>query len=183
MSVLNNLEISQIDRVLILGGYTGESTDRFLSAADCTIVVLEPVQEYFHLLEKRFQDERRLRFFNYGVANADRSVNIYVNGQTTSAFEEFGTPQLVQLRDISNVLEEIGGVDILEINIEGGEYDVLERLIEVDLLREIRILLIQFHTTVEGHESRRANIRDHLRKSHTETFNYEYVWERWDLSI
>jgi hypothetical protein len=61
-------------------------------------------------------------------------------------------PQLILLRDISKVFGELGGVDIPEINIEAGEYEALERLIGLGVLREIRILVIQFHTTVEDHE-------------------------------
>lgn len=182
-STLSNLKIEPADKVLILGGYIGDSAARFLSNSNCEVVVLEPIKEYFKVLENRFRGNPRVRILNFGASNKDSTSTIYVNGQTTSEFEAFGTPEVVHLRDISKVIEEINRVDILEINIEGGEYEVLDKLLESESVLNIRTLLIQFHTTVENHELRRANIRSRLRISHTEIFNYEYVWERWDLSI
>ena len=41
-----------------------------------------------------------------------------------------------------------GKIDLLKINIEGGEYEVLENLIENDLIKNIDNIQIQFHDFV-----------------------------------
>ena len=179
-SVVAGLESRQTDRILILGGFTGDSVERFSKIPHREIVVVEPIDFYYLSLKQRFRNSTSIKVLNIGVANSTRSEILYSNGQTTSSFDQSGNPEKVSLVDISSLFDQIGNVDILEINIEGGEYEVLQRLIEVHRLSTIRTLVIQFHTIVGGHEELRALIRTSLRLTHKEIFNYHYVWERWD---
>jgi FkbM family methyltransferase len=168
---------------LVLGGYIGESVERFSKMPHAEIVVVEPIAHYFSELQKRFENSEKIRLLNVGVANSTRFEILYSSGQTTSQFDQFGLPETVSFIDISILLNQIGNVDVIEINIEGGEYEVLQRLIEVEGILAIRSLVIQFHPNVENHEELRSAIRKSLRQTHREVFNYHYVWERWDRFI
>lgn len=180
LTVVAGLGSKQTDRILILGGYTGDSVERFSRAPHSEIIVVEPIDFYFTTLRHTFRNSIRIKILNVGVANSTRSETLYSNGQTTSSFDQSGSPEIVQLVDILSLLDQIGNVDILEINIEGDEYEVLQRLIDVQLLSTIRTLIIQFHAIVRNHEELRVLIRKSLRLTHREVFNYHYVWERWD---
>jgi hypothetical protein len=72
-------------------------------------------------------------------------------------------------------------VDLLKLNIEGAEYDVLDRIIELNLLPHIKNIQIQFHRFVPDCERRRNVIRNYLSKTHTCVWNYDWIWEGWKL--
>lgn len=69
----------------------------------------------------------------------------------------------------------------MKINIEGGEYNLVKKLIDSDLIEKIKYLQIQFHNFVENSEQKRQNLRFKLTRTHIEMWNYEFVWESWRL--
>ncbi|MGH8977302.1 MAG: FkbM family methyltransferase, partial [Acidimicrobiia bacterium] len=70
-------------------------------------------------------------------------------------------------------------VDLCKVNIEGGEYDLFDRLIETVWLARIRILLIQFHEWHPNAYARRRAIRRAFSRTHDEVWDYPFVWEMW----
>jgi hypothetical protein len=69
----------------------------------------------------------------------------------------------------------------LKLNIEGAEYDVLDRLATAGVLPRIRSLVIQFHRVVPESDRRRDMIQAKLAQTHHLVFDYPFVWERWEL--
>ncbi len=67
----------------------------------------------------------------------------------------------------------------MEINIEGGEYEVLPRLIDVGMVKDIDRLQIQFHSFVDNAAARREDIQSKLAKTHEMVWCYDFVWECW----
>ena len=67
------------------------------------------------------------------------------------------------------------------MNIEGSEYELLEEIIESGNILKITHLQIQFHNFVENATEQRKNIRNKLKKTHTNIFNFPFIWERWDI--
>lgn len=82
--------------------------------------------------------------------------------------------------DIAKFLNE--EVALMKINIEGGEYLLLNYIIEKGLHKNIKNLQIQFHE-VEGMEYELAYkmLVSELSKTHKLTWHYPYVWENWKL--
>jgi hypothetical protein len=76
-------------------------------------------------------------------------------------------------------MESATQIDLLEMNIEGAEFDVLPGLIETGAVAFVNNLLIQFHNNDNLHEIQRAQIRLALSETHREVFCYEWVWELW----
>jgi Methyltransferase FkbM domain len=87
----------------------------------------------------------------------------------------------VEIRDVAPVFAELDAerIDLLKMNIEGAEFDVLERLAETGWIDRIDELLIQFHDWAPAAPRRRRMIRRVLARTHTEVWNYPWVWERW----
>ena len=69
----------------------------------------------------------------------------------------------------------------MKINIEGGEYDLLEHLIETGFVKNIFDLQIQFHDFIPNARGRMENIQKKLKKTHKLSYQYEFVWESWKL--
>ena len=104
-----------------------------------------------------------------------------MNEYSTSTFIETKNKRRIQKYDIVDFLESLEILPtVLEINIEGGEYDVLERLITSGILSKIEKYVVQFHNYNIECEINRARIRLELSKTHQCVFNYEWIWERWE---
>ena len=70
-------------------------------------------------------------------------------------------------------------VDLMKINIEGGEYDGLDKLVGTGLIKGIKSIQVQFHDFVPDAEKRVKDIHDKLQVTHIPTYQYEFVWENW----
>lgn len=82
--------------------------------------------------------------------------------------------------DVARVFGEIGtSIACLKLNIEGGEYEVLERLLETNHIVLCDSLLIQFHRQPAGYRESYENIVAALQKTHVQVWCYEMVWEKW----
>ena len=85
----------------------------------------------------------------------------------------------MEFKEVS-VLKEIptNFFDLAKMNIEGGEYELIEALDRSDFLKTIRTILVQFHNfNGENHNQARLT----LEKTHAPVWQFDYVWERWDL--
>jgi hypothetical protein len=67
----------------------------------------------------------------------------------------------------------------MKINIEGGEYELLPRMIESGIIDKIKLLQIQFHEISEDSLSQMNKIREKLKSTHNQVFAYPFVWECW----
>jgi hypothetical protein len=72
-------------------------------------------------------------------------------------------------------------VDVIAINCEGGEYEILPRILELGLATRFVNILVQFHLLGESAHAKRDEIRNQLRQTHDEVFSYPFVWELWRL--
>ena len=101
--------------------------------------------------------------FEFGLGGSDASVQLALEGPGSTIYASPGASRTTdaQIRDVVGVLDELSldDIDLCKVNIEGGEYDLFDRLIEADWLRRIRILLIQFHEWHPKAYTRRRAIR------------------------
>jgi FkbM family methyltransferase len=179
-----------------VGGYEGEWTGQILShagdqEADAIAVhVFEPEPTSIEQLRHSYGEDSRVHIHPYGLAGHDRLERMALGGLGTSQFKSgsqsgfFGTLEL-ELRDVEAVLTTLGieHVDVMMINIEGGEYELLDRLYETDWLPRIGCVLVQFHEFgPDAYRARRRNRRQ-LAESHRCTWNFKWVFERWDRDV
>ncbi|MGY3211138.1 FkbM family methyltransferase [Mucilaginibacter sp. HD30] len=78
-------------------------------------------------------------------------------------------------------LNKVVWADLIKINIEGGEYDILLRMIESGLISKIKRLQIQFHELEKDSFNKMNKIREGLLLTHRPINQYEFVWEDWIL--
>ncbi|WP_126446649.1 FkbM family methyltransferase [Sulfuricystis multivorans] len=172
--------------VIDVGGYVGDFANAIHGRYGCRVLVFEPVGEYYRYCVSRFAGNPKVEVFNYGLGSRNASLPIKLEGDGSSFLEGEVTSRgqnLAQLRRADKVLESMGvdRVDLMKINIEGGEYDLLDLLIDTNWIGRIQFLQIQFHNFVPKAAERRQAIRSKLARSHTQMWNYEFVWESWIL--
>jgi hypothetical protein len=123
-----------------------------------------------------------IRVHAVGVSASQKDSVIHLAADSSSTFRSDGESKPISLIDASELCNHCGHnrIDLIKINIEGEEYDVLDRLIEVGLIRSFRNIQVQFHDFVPDAVERMKAIQNKLRLSHRITYQYEFVWENWE---
>jgi FkbM family methyltransferase len=175
-----------IDSIVFdLGGYHGDFAEAVSTRYGCKVYIFEPVPEFYQKCVQRFQHNSKIICFNYGLSSANGSLNIGLaeNSSSFASPHAQGPTLQVRVRSIVECIRELGltRIHLMKINIEGGEFDVLPAIIMSDDIEKVEHLQIQFHNFVDNSEERRNTIRASLGNTHTEMWNYEFVWESWKL--
>lgn len=185
--VLLRLEypLNQSSIVIDVGGYLGDFAQDIYNKYGCRVYLFEPVAEFYQECVKRFEGNSSILCFNYGLSATSRFLDIALE-DNASSFENVRAgikTQVAQLRTVTEVLEELGleNIDLIKINIEGGEFELLPALIESGFIKNIRYLQVQFHDFIKDAADKRLQIRQLLDKTHREMWNYDFVWESWEL--
>ena len=176
---------------LDVGAFHGRWAARVHEKYQARIYAFEPDPLSIELLHQRFADTPEIQCLPYGLGGADARLELIQRGMGSTLYAHGGQgersgagadhPVAVEVRDIVGVLDELGhaDIDIIKLNIEGAEYEVLERLMAADRLNQIRVYTIQFHEWHPGAHRRRRRIQRALARTHTKVWDYPFVWEQW----
>jgi len=169
--------------VLDVGGYNGDWAARIHERYRCRVYVFEPVPEFYERIRERFSGVEAVQVFNYGLSDADAMMPISLSADGSSVFHQNRQHIDIRLRDIDVVLQELGIRDIalIKMNIEGGEYALLQRMLDKDIVPHCRDIQIQFHDFVPDAQSLRLGLRERLARTHELTYDYYFIWENWRL--
>lgn len=169
-----------------VGAFEGRWSSRVSARYGCTIDAFELSPEFFGVMRAVAQEHPGVRSHEYGLGGRNEDVRVSQTNLGSSVFVNPVSGEDVQwiegrIRDIAEVWTELGWgrVDVMKMNIEGGEYDVLDRLIETGLHTKVDCLFIQFHEWIPNAYARRRRIRRALRHTHEEVWGYPWVWEKW----
>jgi FkbM family methyltransferase len=167
--------------VFDVGGYRGDFTEKIAARYDSWVYVFEPVPAFFDLLVERFRSNPKVKIFNFGLSKRDGVASIALSDNGSSVYRRADATASIQMRDIRSIVEEleVKRIDLIKINIEGGEYVLLSRMLEEDILPMCQDLQIQFHRFYPNAKALRAEIRSALRRTHTLTYDYPFIWENW----
>lgn len=167
--------------VFDVGGYLGDWAEPIYDRYKSTIHVFEPVPEFYEKLHNRFANNPRIQVHNFGLSNYTGDAEFAQLDNQSSAFIQNGSSLKVKMKDIIEFMDEqkIKHVDLMKINIEGGEYDLLNRLVEQKRLDQFENLQIQFHDFFDDAAQRVAKLRNAFKISHYPTYMFDFVWENW----
>lgn len=171
--------------VLDLGGYEGQWASDIFAMYCCHIAVFEPVRAFARSIETRFQHNPKIRVLPFGLGGGTRKERISLCQDGSSIFKVAKRQEEIQIIDIVEWLqhEDRNTVDLMKVNIEGGEYELLERLIDADRIRAFRHIQVQFHRIASDSPARMERIQEQLGSTHHVTYQYPYVWESWTRNV
>jgi FkbM family methyltransferase len=171
--------------VFDLGGYHGDFASAIHDRYGCKVYIFEPVPEFHQKCVTRFLGNKKIVCLNFGLSSSDNWLDIGIaeNASSFSSPHAKGAMQRVQVRSIVDCIYDQGidRIDLMKINIEGGEFDVLPAIIESGDIRKVQYLQVQFHNFVDNAAKQRAVIRSQFENTHTEMWSYDFVWESWKL--
>lgn len=172
--------------VFDLGGYEGQWASDLYSMYNCTIYIFEPYLPFAENIKKRFRHNANISIFAYGLGAKTERVG-FVNLDNSSKIVNVESKNNKEFIDIVSVMDflrvnNIDHVDLVKINIEGAEYDLLESIIDNHQVTLFKNIQIQFHDFLFPNAKERMDkIKSQLSKTHTLTYEYEFVWENWQL--
>jgi len=186
--LLHEADIDSNSIVIDAGAYTGEWAQEMLDRYNPVVHAFEPDPRNYSQLEKKAHANSRLIPHDFGLGDKNESVRMTLEYLGSTIFSDGNDKKdvpsaEVEIRDIASTWEALAfdHVDLMKINIEGAEFPLLERMIELELLQNVGCFLIQFHEWHPGAYRRRRNIREALSKSHQLVWDYHFVWEKWIL--
>jgi FkbM family methyltransferase len=165
-----------------VGGYEGDWAAEIAARYRSRIEIFEPVPEYTARVRERFRRNPRVSVHQFGLGGSTRSDTIQLNADGSSIFATGGETTAIRIIDIVDKLadSEVSEIALLKLNIEGAEYELLDRLIESGEIARFRAIQVQFHDFVPDAEARMHSIQDALGRTHRRTYSFPWVWEGWE---
>jgi len=167
--------------ILDLGGYHGDWTLGMIERFGCHSYIFEPVQDYVAALNRLFAEEPSVVVCPFGLGARTRTETISIADDASSTYTRGERTEHVLVKDAAEWWRdaEPGRVAVAKINIEGGEYEVLPRLIECGLIADVDEIQVQFHDVVPDAVRRMDEILADLALTHEPTYQFRFVWENW----
>jgi len=179
-----NYPLNKESIVFDLGGFKGEFAKAIYDKYQSVIHVFEPVPSFYNVIKDTFINNDKVNVYNYGLAGKDSKMKISSSEDGSSVYISSSDYQIILLKSIVNFIKtnKINQVDLIKINIEGGEYEVLESLLNNNMISIFKNIQVQFHDfIVDNAKERMIAIQKKLALTHVLTFQYEFVWENWKL--
>ncbi|MDB4919418.1 FkbM family methyltransferase [Mucilaginibacter sp.] len=175
--------------VMDLGGYEGQWANEIFLRYNCAVYVFEPYLPYAKDIELRFKGNSKIKVFSIGLGKTDTDEKLHISANRSSLFKQDESESdnenstTIRIVKASAFIKEhdIDLINLMKINIEGGEYDLLDELIDEGTAHKIENIQVQFHDFFPGAIKRMKNIQRKLSKTHELTYQYELVWENWKL--
>jgi FkbM family methyltransferase len=177
-----NYDLNENSTVMDLGGYTGVWVQQIIDKYSPNIYIIEPIPSFYTVLMNKFKDNPKVRLLNVAVGTENIENYIYLSGDASSSNSLEGEKIKVQYNTIERILEKFGlnKIDLIQINIEGDEYPLLENMLGSGTINYFNNIQVQFHLGIKNEISRRDKIREgFVNNGFKNKFNYPFVWESW----
>lgn len=179
-----NYPLTEDSWVIELGGYKGEWTNRIVGNYKSNILVIEPIKEFCQFIIESQGTNPKVIIENNGISTEERVTQLSFNGDASSEYLE----QTSEKRDITCYTLDyymskynIDKVDLMQVNIEGEEYPLLEEWTKSGIINKVKYLQVQFHRYGENYELRHKTIQENLKNLGFKLrFEYDFVWEAWE---
>ncbi|CAF4443035.1 unnamed protein product [Rotaria sp. Silwood2] len=178
---------------------------------NCHVWFLEPVAQFYDKLIHSYSILQELKtgkhhLYHIGLSNKNDLIDVtWQDIRESEALSLVGKQEnkpnigndlkyKLILRDVAEILFEFhmlsktsnsivtGELNLLHLNCEGCEYDVIERLIQTNLIKYIRIIQFGSHRPLAIRPSvnkRYCCLQQMLSTTHHLQFGVPWAWERW----
>ena len=176
-------DLNENSVVIDLGGYTGVWGQQIINKYNPNMYILEPIEQFYNVLVDKFSSNNKVHLMNVGVSTENKMDKLFVSSDASSStFNSHHAAVDVEFYNMETILNKwnLNVVDLIQINIEGDEYPLLEDMLKTGLINKFKNIQIQFHLGIDGDRERRDKIREGLKENgFKEKFNYPFVWESW----
>lgn len=171
--------------VFDVGAYEGAWTKRMAQKYPAyRIYAFEPAPRAFKVAEERLAGLGNIKLYNFGLSNTAGTFTLYDalrDGATFLPNDHKDTVE-AEIKNVRDFIEseKIECIKLMSINIEGGEFELLQYLIGVKLIHRVERLMIQWHAPTRNAHVIQVNIQNTIAKTHEMLWNHG-AWEAWRL--
>jgi FkbM family methyltransferase len=164
-----------------VGGYEGAWASDIYDKYKCQIEIFEPVKKFAEMIEKQFVANTKVHTHYFGLAEKTYHTAIKLDGASSTTHKSVKRGEKIQLVKAKDFIEEHNHkkIDLMKINIEGGEYPLLSHMISTGLIKNVENVQVQFHVFVPDATKKRQQLHAQLSKTHYLTYSYPWIWENW----
>lgn len=148
---LRLVDLGHGDLVLDLGANVGEVSNFFLTK-NCTVKAYEANPVCIEFLNKRFQGNNNIQIFHKAVSNNDGEISFFIasNSLSSSIINRDEKYETTEIRcpsvNISSILSKSPiKVKLIKMDIEGGEYDILDELLKPENIQKFEFCAVEVH--------------------------------------
>lgn len=177
-------DINENSTIFDMGGHIGDWSADIFCKYQPYIYIFEPSTSFYNKIKDRFSNNNKVKIFNFGLSKKSEILKLYMADNASSIFIKERSDYedcRIEKFDIFLENEKIEKIDLMKINIEGGEYDLLEGIIETGFAKKINNIQVQFHDFIPNSKERMSKIQNKLKETHICTWQFEFVWENWEL--
>lgn len=169
--------------VFDVGGFQGNWAADIHARYGATVHVFEPHPGFAGKIRNRFRGNDAIITHEIALGRNAGTLTLSDDGDASSSFRNARRSVTGRIEPVAEFFGklDIPRIDLMKVNIEGGEYDFLPALLEAGILPRIGILQVQFHLFTEDDIARREAIRTALAETHDCNWSYDFVWEQWSL--
>lgn len=167
--------------VMDVGGYEGNWAFEINRKYGCHVWIFEPATRFYDKLVERFKGNPKIVVMNAAIGAEHRIDLIRVNGDSTGLFQEEGDEEHVIVMSISGALSLCPHWSVVKLNCEGGEFEIMESVLGLNLARLADNWQMQFHNIVPNAVMRYSDIRDGLERTHQLTYDAPWCWCNYDI--
>lgn len=168
--------------VLDVGCFLGEFSRNIASLYGCRILAFEPVREHFVQAVCNTMQFPTVCVINAAVGAGGSFVTLGVSNNSSGAFSQSEVRQEASVVKILPLLKCLGAVDLMKLNVEGGEYDILQTMVDSGMHLRVKNIQVQWHSNVPDWEARYKYITGALGLTHEQEWSgAEFTWENWRL--
>ncbi len=170
--------------VLEIGAYKGFWISEISKRYDPCIYAFEPVPQFYTEAQGKIKDRDfpKVFLFPFGLGKDNRMQAILVNEDASGVYCKVGVPVQIFIRSIKEALSMFHfkeHINLTQINCEGGEYELLEYILNENLINKFDHLQIQFHDIIPDAKMRMENIFHKLSETHKMHYNYDFIFCHW----
>jgi len=168
--------------VIEAGAYEGAWTLKVCQQRpSCKVYAFEPASRAYKVAQEKLKDYPNVVLQNVALGKENGTAVLYDmqrDGANTgwTCVEPHETVQMV---DAAEELGALGEIALAHLNAEGGELEIIERLIGTGLIERVKILLVQWHTYGDEPEISRRIQEVSTRLEETHRFERCVAWGCW----
>lgn len=169
--------------VFDVGGFKGNWAADIHDRYGARLHIFEPHPVFAEEIRSRFHGNDAIVTHEFALGQNEGHLTLSDDGDASSSFRNAENTVTGRIEPVARFFAkaDIPRIDLVKVNIEGGEYELLPALEEAGIMPRIGILQVQFHLFSADDIPRREAIRTMLAKTHSCDWSYDFVWEQWSL--
>lgn len=175
-------DLDENSLVFDIGGFHGDFAAEIYARYSCSVMIFEPVPNFAKIISERFDKNSKVQIFQLALGGKNSVEQMSINSVSSSVLRKVSKNSItINIVNIVDWLDthSIDRIDLMKINIEGAEYELLDKLLNSPYIDKINELLIQFHNFVPNAQDKMSKIQEKLSLTHRLGFQYPFIWENW----